>query len=103
MYRSGIQSIDRGQTEAGIAMGFTRFQTFSFIVTPQAVRRIPARVQGRDDLAVKEDLHCGLHLPWKTSPPPATSSRRPHLRCLLPAGDGGSALLRHLVAAAGGA
>jgi len=40
MYRSGIQSIDRGQTEAGIAMGFTRFQTFSFIVTPQAVRRI---------------------------------------------------------------
>lgn len=40
MYRSGIQSVDPGQTEAGIAMGFTRIQTFSYIVFPQAVRRI---------------------------------------------------------------
>lgn len=40
MFRSGIESIDRGQTEAGIAMGFTRMQTFLHIVLPQAVRRI---------------------------------------------------------------
>jgi polar amino acid transport system substrate-binding protein len=40
MYRSGIQSVDPGQTEAGIAMGFSGIQTFSLIVLPQAIRRI---------------------------------------------------------------
>ena len=40
IFRSGIESIDRGQSEAGIAMGFTRAQTFGFIVLPQMVQRI---------------------------------------------------------------
>jgi len=40
MFRTGIEGVDRGQTEAGIAMGFTKFKTFVFIVAPQAVRRI---------------------------------------------------------------
>ncbi|MGR9071543.1 MAG: ABC transporter permease subunit [Gammaproteobacteria bacterium] len=40
MFRTGIESIDKGQTEAGIAMGFTKLQTFLFIVLPQAVQRI---------------------------------------------------------------
>jgi polar amino acid transport system substrate-binding protein len=40
MFRSGIESIDRGQSEAGIAMGFTRAQTFRFIVMPQMIQRI---------------------------------------------------------------
>ena len=40
MYRSGILSVDPGQTEAGIAMGFTKIQTFVHIVLPQAIRRI---------------------------------------------------------------
>ena len=40
MFRSGIEGIDRGQREAGIAMGFTRLQTFRRIILPQAVRRI---------------------------------------------------------------
>jgi polar amino acid transport system substrate-binding protein len=40
MFRTGIQSIDRGQTEAGIAMGFTKVQTFVFVVFPQALRHI---------------------------------------------------------------
>lgn len=40
MFRTGIESIDTGQTEAGIAMGFTKFTTFIYIVAPQAVRRI---------------------------------------------------------------
>mgnify|MGYP001164700486 FL=1 len=40
MYRSGIEGIDAGQTEAGIAMGFTKVQTFLYIVLPQAVKRI---------------------------------------------------------------
>lgn len=40
MYRSGIESIDRGQTEAGIAMGFSRFDVFRYIILPQTVVRI---------------------------------------------------------------
>ena len=40
MYRTGIESVDKGQTEAGIAMGFTKAKTFLYIVMPQAVRRI---------------------------------------------------------------
>ncbi len=40
IFRAGIQSIDKGQTEAGIAMGFSGFRTFLFIILPQTVRRI---------------------------------------------------------------
>ncbi len=40
IFRSGIEGIDRGQTEAGIAMGFTPMQTFLHIVLPQTVQRI---------------------------------------------------------------
>lgn len=40
IFRSGIEGVDRGQTEAGIAMGFTRVATFLHIILPQTVRRI---------------------------------------------------------------
>ena len=40
MFRTGIESIDRGQSEAGIALGFTKVKTFVYIVAPQAIRRI---------------------------------------------------------------
>lgn len=40
MFRSGVEGVDRGQHEAGIAMGFTPVQTFLHIILPQAVRRI---------------------------------------------------------------
>ena len=41
--RGGVQSIDRGQTEAGLSLGLSRSQTFWYIVWPQAFRRmIPA-------------------------------------------------------------
>ena len=40
IFRTGIESVDRGQTEAGIALGFTRIKTFLYIVLPQAVRQI---------------------------------------------------------------
>lgn len=39
IYRTGIESVDRGQTEAGLALGFTTWQTFWYIVAPQAARR----------------------------------------------------------------
>jgi polar amino acid transport system substrate-binding protein len=40
IFRVGIQSIDKGQSEAGIAMGFSRLGTFTNIVLPQTVQRI---------------------------------------------------------------
>ena len=40
MFRTSISSIDKGQTEAGIALGFSPVRTFCYIVLPQAVRRV---------------------------------------------------------------
>jgi polar amino acid transport system substrate-binding protein len=40
MFRTAIESIDKGQTEAGIAGGFTKAQTFFYIIMPQAIRRV---------------------------------------------------------------
>ena len=40
IFRSGIEGIDKGQTEAGIAMGFNKIKTFIYIILPQTVRRI---------------------------------------------------------------
>lgn len=40
MFRAAILSVDKGQTEAGIAGGFTGFQTFVYIVLPQAVKQV---------------------------------------------------------------
>ena len=40
MFRTSIESIDKGQTEAGIAGGFTPAQTFFYIVMPQAMIRV---------------------------------------------------------------
>ena len=40
IYRSGIQSIPRGQYEAAAVLGYTRAQTFMKIVLPQVMKRI---------------------------------------------------------------
>lgn len=46
MLRSGIGSIDKGQTEAGLSLGFSRFQTFMHIIFPQVVRNVLPVYQG---------------------------------------------------------
>jgi len=40
MFRTSIESIDKGQKEAGIAGGFTKIQTFIYIIMPQALRHV---------------------------------------------------------------
>lgn len=40
IYRSGLQSIPHGQIEAAEVLGYTRAQTFCYIVLPQVVKRI---------------------------------------------------------------
>ena len=46
MLRTTIQGIDRGQTEAGLALGFTQRQTFFKIVLPQVIKAVMPVYQG---------------------------------------------------------
>ncbi|MCR5070658.1 MAG: ABC transporter permease subunit [Bacteroidales bacterium] len=39
VFTTSVESVPRGQTEAGLALGFTRLRTFLNIVLPQAVRK----------------------------------------------------------------
>jgi len=39
IYRTGIQTVDKGQKEAGRALGCSSFKTFKYIVAPQAAKR----------------------------------------------------------------
>lgn len=39
IYRTGIEGVDKGQTEAGLALGFSPVQTFFYIIAPQAVHK----------------------------------------------------------------
>lgn len=40
IFRAGIQSIDRGQTEAARSLGMSHWQSMRHIVLPQAVKRV---------------------------------------------------------------
>lgn len=40
IFRAGIESIDKGQMEAGRAIGFSKWQTMRLIILPQATKRM---------------------------------------------------------------
>ncbi|MFS1513712.1 amino acid ABC transporter permease [Chengkuizengella sp. SCS-71B] len=40
IYRAGIQSIDKGQVEAGRSLGMNKVQTMWYIVLPQSIKRM---------------------------------------------------------------
>src|SRR5208337_5565616 len=40
IFRSGIESIAKGQWEAGLSSGLSTFEAYRFVILPQAVRRI---------------------------------------------------------------
>jgi polar amino acid transport system permease protein len=54
IFRGGIQSIERGQIEAGRALGMHYFHTMRFIILPQAVRRILPAL-GNDFISMVKD------------------------------------------------
>lgn len=40
IYRGGILSVDRGQTEAAVALGLTKGQCFFKVILPQVIKRV---------------------------------------------------------------
>ncbi|MCP3921437.1 MAG: amino acid ABC transporter permease [Desulfobacterales bacterium] len=57
--RSGIQSIDKGQTEAARSLGMSYFQCMSYIVLPQALRRILPPLAGQFINLIKDSSLLG--------------------------------------------
>ena len=54
VFRAGIKSIDHGQTEASLSLGFNRRQTMAYVVLPQAWRTILPPV-GNEFIALLKD------------------------------------------------
>ncbi len=54
IYRSGIESMPRGQYEAAEVLGYTRAQTFLYIILPQVVKRVLPAVTNEMVTLVKD-------------------------------------------------
>jgi len=54
IFRAGIESVDKGQTEAAEALGMTHWQTMRRIVLPQAVRNVLPAL-GNEFVAIIKD------------------------------------------------
>lgn len=52
--RGGVQSIDKGQREAGLSLGLSRNQTFSYIIWPQALRRMIPPLGNQAIVSIKD-------------------------------------------------
>ncbi|TDL86645.1 amino acid ABC transporter permease [Vibrio vulnificus] len=52
--RAGIQSIDKGQTEAARSIGFTGSQTMRYVVLPQAFRRMLPTITNQSIISLKD-------------------------------------------------
>ena len=56
--RSGIQSIDLGQTEAARSLGMTPWQTMQYIILPQAIKNILPAIANEFVTIIKESSIC---------------------------------------------
>jgi polar amino acid transport system permease protein len=54
VYRAGIESVERGQMEAGRSLGLSYRQTMRYIILPQAIRRVLPPL-GNDFIAMLKD------------------------------------------------
>jgi len=54
IFRAGIQSIDRGQTEAARSLGMSQGQAMRYIILPQAVKRVVPPL-GNEFIAMLKD------------------------------------------------
>jgi len=46
IFRSSLESIDKGQWEAALSIGFSKFRSFWYVILPQLVRRVLPVYQG---------------------------------------------------------
>jgi glutamate transport system permease protein len=64
IFRAGILSLDRGQTEAAYAVGLSYWQSMRIVIIPQAVRRmVPAIVSQL--VTLLKDTSLGFILPYE--------------------------------------
>ena len=56
--RSGIQSIDQGQTEASRSLGLSQFKTMRYIILPQAIKNILPAIANEFVTIIKESSIC---------------------------------------------
>ena len=101
MFRTGIEGVDKGQSEAGIAMGFTRTQTFGFIVLPQMVQRILPVYKGEFISLVKMTSIVG-YIAVQDLTKASDIIRSRTFDAVLPADHGGGAVLPHRLGAHAG-
>ena len=59
IFRAGIQSIPRGQMEAGRSLGFSYFQTMALVIMPQAIRNVIPTLLNEFITLVKETSVAG--------------------------------------------
>ena len=60
IFRGGIESIDRGQMEAGRSLGFNYIQTMRYIIVPQAVKNILPALGNEFIVLIKETSVAGV-------------------------------------------
>ncbi|HET8791937.1 MAG TPA: amino acid ABC transporter permease [Modicisalibacter sp.] len=52
--RGGVQSIEKGQREAGLSLGLSRSQAFRYIIWPQALRRMIPALGNQGIVSIKD-------------------------------------------------
>lgn len=52
--RGGVQSIEKGQREAGLSLGLSRAQAFRYIIWPQALRRMIPALGNQGIVSIKD-------------------------------------------------
>ncbi len=58
LIRSGIQGVDKGQTEAARSLGLSQWQTMRFIILPQAFKRIVPPMVNEFIVLIKDSSLC---------------------------------------------
>lgn len=52
--RGGVQSIERGQREAGLSLGLSKVQTFRYVIWPQGFRRMIPALGNQGIISIKD-------------------------------------------------
>ena len=60
IFRAGIQSIDKGQMEAGRSLGMTWVQTMRYIIVPQAFKRVIPPLGNEFIALLKDSSHVSV-------------------------------------------